>query len=60
MVDGVIGDDNISKGFAKKFKDVFNSVSYNIEELERIKMLANERIQENMEKKYMQKYTQEK
>ena len=49
MVDGVTGDENISKEFANKFKDIFNSVNYNNGELESIKMLINERLQENME-----------
>ena len=51
MVDGVTGDDNISQGYSTKFNSIFNSVSYDKGELENIKGLVNELINDSIGEK---------
>ena len=37
MVDGITGDENISKGLAEKFENLYNSVGYDSDHLDKIK-----------------------
>ena len=47
-IDGVVGDEEIAKRFSDKYNQLYNSVSYDIDEMNIINREINKQIKENV------------